>query len=412
MMSMNIAILTNHYPDPSDSPLDNITSVVKDFASSWASLGHRVFVYHSYTKQPKVLNLLPAVAVDTLNRKYGYSLTPSSVNSSKNSDSFRFEEGVRIARFPQLKLVPGKGLMDFQVKKQFKKIADDMAREKFIPDIVIAHWEDPSLQLLSMLKKTFGAICVFTCHRIVYLNQPRYLKRALGWLGDVDAMFARSETIGRELQGLLRINESLPICRSGISPLFFERPLPGETNRRGVLYVGRLLSYKNIDVLIEACQDSKLRTLGSLRIVGNGPDEESLRALNASNVEFLGKQDHSTIVDELDKASVLSMVSTKETFGLAYIEAMARGCIVIAGDDGGMVGIIRDGVNGYLCPPKDAKALSHILERIELLSDREVARIRANAIETAMGFTQQKQAETYLNEALAIAAQGRKAWSR
>lgn len=402
---MNIAVLTKFYPDPSDTALDNTTSVVKDFAESWAKAGHNVFVYYNYTKQPGLLNILPAKAVLSLNKHFGYSLTPSSVNSSKNGDSIRREKGVRIARFPQLKLVPGKGLMQFQVKKQFKKIVGDMLREQFVPDVVVAHWEDPNLQLLSMFKRHFGAICIFTCHKITYLNQTRYLKRAFSWLKDVDAMFARSEAIGRQLQDLLKTEKPLPICRSGISPTFFERPAPEEEERKGVLYVGRLLSYKNVDALIDACQNPKLNNLRHLRIIGNGPEERSLRAIKANNVEFLGKQDHSVVVTELDKASVLAMVSNKETFGLAYIEAMARGCIVIAGDDGGMVGIIKDGVNGYLCPPGDAQALTSILERIELLSPQETAYLRANAIKTATEFTQEKQAELYLKTALAVAAE-------
>ena len=409
---MNIAILTKIYPDSDDNVLDNATSVVKDFAKSWADAGHNVFVYHNYTKQPGALNLLPAKLVYALNIRFGYSLTPSSVNSSKNDDTIRMEDGVRIARFPQLKLIPGKGLMEFQVKKQFKKIIVDMAREQFVPDVVIAHWEDPNLQLLSMIKRRFGSICVFTCHKIAYLNQPRYLNRALSWLNDIDAMFARSEAIGRQLQDLLKTDVPLPICRSGISSVFFERPLPEEGQRKGVLYVGRLLSYKNIDVLIDACQSAKLNSLRRLRIIGNGPEEHSLRAVKADNVEFLGKQDHSVVVDELDKASVLAMVSTKETFGLAYIEAMARGCIVIAGDDGGMVGIIEDGVNGYLCPPRNAQMLASILERIERLSAEETARIRANAIKTAADYTQERQAKVYLSTALAVAEKHKEKQSR
>lgn len=401
---MNIAILTKNYPSPYDGTLDGVTSVVKDFADSWSDAGHNVFVYHTCTKNPVFIGIIPLKMLNLLNKKYGYSLSHSFNNRLKNKDSIRIENGVRVMRLPRLKLIPGRELMQIQVNKLFNKIIKDMNKEHFIPDLVLAHWEDPNLQLLSMLKRRYKSICVFTCHKIVYLSRPRYLKRALNWLNDVDAMFARSAAIGRQLQDLLGTEEPLPICRSGISSAFFERPISKEVKRRGVLYVGRFLPYKNVDVLIEACSNPGLTSLRHLRIIGYGPEESSLRAIRADNVEFLGKKNHSEIITELDNTSVFSMVSTGETFGLVYIEAMARGCIVIAGDDGGMVGIIQDGVNGYLCPPEDGHALSNILERIELLSVEESACIRANAINTAADFTQRKQAESYLCTALAIAA--------
>ena len=98
------------------------------------------------------------------------------------------------------------------------------------------------------------------------------------------------------------------------------------------------------------------------------------------------------------------MVSTNETFGLSYLEAMARGCIVIAGDDGGMRGIIEDGVNGFLCPPGNIEALKALLEKIEGLTKEDADLIRANAVATASRFTQEEQAEAYLRTALELTA--------
>ena len=63
-MHMNILVLTKTYPNPEDHELDGTTPVVKDFAVAWAAAGHRVFVYHNYTKKPGVMNLLPATAIE------------------------------------------------------------------------------------------------------------------------------------------------------------------------------------------------------------------------------------------------------------------------------------------------------------------------------------------------------------
>ena len=99
------------------------------------------------------------------------------------------------------------------------------------------------------------------------------------------------------------------------------------------------------------------------------------------------------------------MVSSNETFGLSYIEAMARGCIVIAGNEGGMRGIIEDGVNGYLCEPGNVAKLRSVFESIEALDQDEEDRIRQNAIRTASEFTLYKQAEKYLDSAPSLIAQ-------
>lgn len=401
---MNILILTKTYPSPDDLEIDGTTPVVRDFAVYWAAAGHTVYVYHNYIKKPKLLNALPVGVIQTLNSKFGYSLTPSMVNSSKNGKSIRVEDGVRVSRFPLLKLVPGRGLADIQVRKQFEKIKNDMADEGFIPDIIFGHWEDPQLQLLSMFKSVFNVPCVFTCHKIAYLNRARYLKKSQRWFRNIDVLFARNEAIGEQLQHLLGLSGSLPVCRSGISSAFLEKPVPKGVQRKGVLYIGRLLPYKNVDVLIKACQNHELSSLRGLRVVGNGPEEIALRKIGTTDVEFLGKQNHNFIIDELDRASVMSMVSTGETFGLSYIEAMARGCIVIAGDDGGMCGVIKNGVNGFLCKPGSVEELSSLLLMIESLSSERVEQIRANAIKTAAHYTQTECARSYLNTALAIAA--------
>ena len=333
-------------------------------------------------------------------------MTAFAVNSGANSRSVRYEGDVRIARFPLVKLIPGKGTSGVQVIAQFSRIVKDLKHEGFVPDIIFAHWEDPQLQLLSMLKSVFHAPCVFTCHKIAYLNKTRYLNKAKKWIADIDAIFVRSEAIGDQLQDLLNKKEPFPVCRSGIESVFFDRPLPEKVSRQGVLYVGRLVPYKNVDILIEACRQISPKSLGSLRIIGNGPEEVALREIASENVKFLGKRDHLFILNELDNASVLSMVSTNETFGLSYIEAMARGCIVIAGNEGGMRGIIEDGVNGFLCEPGNVDKLRSVFERIEALCQDDEDRIRQNAIRTAAQFTLNKQAEKYLDSAISTIAQG------
>ena len=45
--------------------------------------------------------------------------------------------------------------------------------------------------------------------------------------------------------------------------------------------------------------------------------------------------------------NVWIMISKNETFGLVYLEAMARGCITIGSRNQGIDGVINHGVNGF-----------------------------------------------------------------
>lgn len=79
-----------------------------------------------------------------------------------------------------------------------------------------------------------------------------------------------------------------------------------------------------------------------------------LRALNA--LEYTGFQpDVGRFMSALD---IFVLPSDCEPFGLVTIEAMARGIPVVGTDSGGTPEIIRHGENGYLVPPRNAKAIA------------------------------------------------------
>ncbi len=90
------------------------------------------------------------------------------------------------------------------------------------------------------------------------------------------------------------------------------------------------------------------------------------------NIVFLGRTDERTISKVLGEADVLAGPSYFEGYGISYVEALGYGVPVIATTSGGAKEIISDGVEGFLVPPGDHKALTDRLNR--LMDDPSLAR--------------------------------------
>jgi glycosyltransferase involved in cell wall biosynthesis len=136
--------------------------------------------------------------------------------------------------------------------------------------------------------------------------------------------------------------------------------------------VGRLHPSKGYDTLLKTAE-IVLKELPAVRfkIVGGG---ELLRDLKvkaeqlgiSEAVEFLGQKQPAEIPDILTGFDVFVQASNWEAFGIAIVEAMACGLPVVATEVEGVLDVVDDGVNGFLVPPRDPKALA---ERIIALCD-------------------------------------------
>ncbi|WP_266081656.1 glycosyltransferase family 4 protein [Haladaptatus caseinilyticus] len=104
-----------------------------------------------------------------------------------------------------------------------------------------------------------------------------------------------------------------------------------------VLFAGRLIEDKRVDRLLEAF-DRIAPPDSTLGIIGEGPELESLkqeaRNLETSNqISFLGFLDeYNEVLGHMRAADVFASPSTREGFGITYVEAMASDCTVIGAD--------------------------------------------------------------------------------
>lgn len=134
-------------------------------------------------------------------------------------------------------------------------------------------------------------------------------------------------------------------------------------------FVGRLVREKGIDVLLEAARI--LREKGKsfeLFLIGDGPERPKLQELISrkrleSLVHLTGLLTGPALLEALEKVRVVVMPSVwEETAGLAVIEQMMRGRLVIASDIGGLGEIVSDG--GLKFRPGDAQGLAQVMCRV------------------------------------------------
>ena len=141
-----------------------------------------------------------------------------------------------------------------------------------------------------------------------------------------------------------------------------------EERRPILLFVGRLVPYKGVDVLLEAMRDVPAVAL----LVGEGPQRAALRRQAdtlgvADRVRFLGEvsDDELAALYRACDLFVLPSVTRQEAFGVVLLEAMACGKPVISTDlvtGAGWVNVDRE--TGFVVPPRDPAALHDAIVRL------------------------------------------------
>lgn len=151
-----------------------------------------------------------------------------------------------------------------------------------------------------------------------------------------------------------------------------------------ILSVGTIEPRKGLDILAAAFARVR-RTHPDLTLVIAGPKGWlTVPGLEAPGIVRLGKVDEATLDSLYRRAMLCALPSRYEGFGLPALEAMARGCPVIASDTTALPGVVGDA--GVLVPPGNVVRWTAALT--ELLAD-DAARIElaARGLRRAATFT-------------------------
>lgn len=203
-----------------------------------------------------------------------------------------------------------------------------------------------------------------------------------------ERMVAISESTSEDIQKLGISKEKISIVEPGIDISYF---YPSQPKSRPPLlvYIGRLMKYKNVQFIIKALPELRKRVAGvTLEIGGWGDYIDELRKIAVENgvadaVVFSGRISEEYKRDLLSKASIFVNPSAKEGWGINNIEANLCGTISLSSNVAGLRDSVQDGVTGLLYEPDNVhdfceKAVSVLLDpaRREILEKNALQRAR------------------------------------
>ncbi len=184
----------------------------------------------------------------------------------------------------------------------------------------------------------------------------------------VDHFIAISDEVRRRIAKVYRREATIIY-----PPVDTERFEPANKPDDYYLFVGRLVPYRRLDLLIEAFNQLDR----PLYIAGSGRDRERLEALAGTNVRFLGFVDDADLPDLLARCRAF-MWPGEEDFGISPLQAMAAGRPVIAYAAGGALETIVPGETGAFF---DEQTVPAIIDAVESFDTESVspATIRKHA---------------------------------
>lgn len=159
---------------------------------------------------------------------------------------------------------------------------------------------------------------------------------------------------------------------------FLQNPFDAEEHRleatvgKSILYFGRLIEEKGVDVLISAARECPGVPVV---IVGDGPDRKKIERAVAQlpNVEFVGPAWGEDLKRHLQDARAVVVPSLwHENFPYVIFQAFAAGKPVIGSQRGGIPELVEAGPHGWLFEPTDPRQLAEAMQTVAGLPDDEL----------------------------------------
>lgn len=180
-------------------------------------------------------------------------------------------------------------------------------------------------------------------------------------------------------------------------PLYFEK---NNFSSRQLLFVGRLVEMKGIDLLLKALY--KIREMDwNLNIVGDGILEGELRELAnhfsiSNKVKFCGFYEGNELMEYYRKSDIFILPSREEPYGLVTLEAMCASMPVICSKYAeGAYDLVVEGETGDMVNPFDTDEFVNVLKSYIGDTDK-VKRMGLKAYQKSKNFSIEKSARQFM----------------
>lgn len=404
---MNILVISQMYSQPDDVGDNKPTKTVNYFVKEWVKKGHSVVVIHCSSRFP-----LPMYYIPERIKKIISGSTSKIIPSPESRKMIEWDDnGAKVYRLPMFKMFPGMSFSRRAMNLQKERIKKILQKKHFCPEVVMGHFANPCLQLVAELSTEYKAMSSVVFHQDCNEHTIRKY-RIKEYSNKVGAIGTRSIIEANSVKSLLHL-EKLPfICYSGVPNSVVDNAnricnKHVKKEKLEYIYVGSLIKRKNVDSVIKAFVEKyhDNRNAARLTIIGGGAEEFTLKSLvnklDAGDlVVFTGRIPREEVMLYMKNADVFTLISKDEVYGMVYIEAMLQGCLVVASKGEGFDGFIVDGENGFLCSPGNEKMLKSVYDHIEDMSLIERNRVGQNAVDYAIGYSEEAVAERYLNDVL------------
>lgn len=285
--------------------------------------------------------------------------------------------------WPEVKLYSNLTASQLNLVQESFQQAIIRAVEEFKPDVIHVHHASNLTWIANYIRAVYRIDYLVTSHNTDLTNaivDKRYIPLTEDALAKADFVMAvSSDTRNRLIKVFGKSHQLKPKTRvipvgvdiDQYSPNYDTSLIDKKynlTNKKVVLFSGKLIAHKGVEYLLKAASSIK----GEIIIVGGGEDEEVLKKLSKklgnTNVHWLGYMDKKQ-AKKLNllyaRANVVVVPSiASEGTPMAAVEASASGTPVVATNKGGIPFVVRDHKNGLLIRPRSSRAITEAINEI------------------------------------------------